>query len=121
MPGPCPLGRKLVGFSALPMVGTTFARCRVRIARQIDATHLEGSDMIETLEIRNYRSCVDTSLVLQSDLSVLIGPNGSGKTNVLNAILLLKKLVDERFDPFTSKPEPPSPDEAHVKVCFRFE
>jgi predicted ATPase len=54
--------------------------------------------MLERLDIRNYRSCLHTSVALQPDLSVLIGPNGSGKTNVLHAILLLKKLSDERID-----------------------
>ncbi len=51
---------------------------------------------IRKVEVRNYRSCVDTSVEFQPDLSVLIGPNGSGKTNVLHAIVLLHKLADDR-------------------------
>lgn len=48
--------------------------------------------MLESLEITNYRSCERTVFHLRPDLSILIGPNGSGKTNILNAILLLRKL-----------------------------
>ncbi len=51
--------------------------------------------MLEQIEIFNYRSCLHTHFTLQPDLSVLIGPNSAGKTNVLRAILLLKKLTDE--------------------------
>lgn len=52
--------------------------------------------MIKRIEIKNYRSCLDTAIELHPSLSVLIGPNGSGKTNILNALLLLKKLCDHR-------------------------
>src|ERR1700733_4718977 len=48
--------------------------------------------------IENYRSCHRTTMDLQPNLSVLIGPNGSGKTNILQAFMLLNKLVT--LDPF---------------------
>src|SRR5579871_1419240 len=78
-------------------------------------------DMIEKLVIRNYRSCLDTSISFQPDLSVLIGPNGSGKTNVLQAILLLKKLADERPErSYHRRPSEPL-DETHITVDFQFD
>ncbi len=77
--------------------------------------------MIENLRIRNYRSCHDTSLSFQPDLSVLIGPNSSGKTNVLQAILLLKKLADERPDIMFRKPASEPLDETHIRTGFLFE
>ncbi len=52
--------------------------------------------MLESLEIRNYRSCQKTTFPLHPQLSVLIGPNGTGKTNTLKALLLLKKLCSQR-------------------------
>lgn len=51
--------------------------------------------MLKRIQITNYRSCVSTEFDLQPDLSVLIGPNASGKTNVLNAIRLLDSLASE--------------------------
>ncbi len=51
--------------------------------------------MIKKIQIKNYRSCIDTEFELQPQLSVLIGPNGGGKTTVLNALLLLKKMLKE--------------------------
>lgn len=47
---------------------------------------------IKSLSITNYRSCVKTSFSPHEGLSVLIGPNGSGKTNVLSALRLLPAL-----------------------------
>jgi len=50
---------------------------------------------IQKFSITNYRSCVNTSLEPHSDLSALIGKNASGKSSVLNGILLLKSLFDQ--------------------------
>ncbi|MDQ1729220.1 MAG: ATPase domain, partial [Pyrinomonadaceae bacterium] len=75
--------------------------------------------MIEKVEITNYRSCVETSLELQPDLSVLIGPNGSGKTNVLNACLLLRKLTEERISRYREDEQ--ATDESRLKVWFRLD
>lgn len=47
---------------------------------------------IKSLTITNYRSCVKTAFSPHEHLSVLIGPNGSGKTNVLSALRLLPAL-----------------------------
>lgn len=48
--------------------------------------------MLKKVEIKNYRSIKDTALDLMPNLTVLVGPNGSGKTNLLSAITLLKRL-----------------------------
>ncbi len=51
---------------------------------------------ITKVSIKNYRPCIDTSFDPNSCLSALIGPNGSGKTNVLSAIKLLPALCLNR-------------------------
>ncbi len=47
---------------------------------------------ISKVEIKNYRSCKHTVFQPNKNLSILIGPNGSGKTNILTAIRLLSQL-----------------------------
>ena len=51
--------------------------------------------MLKRIVIENYRSCLRTSIQFHPNLSVLIGPNSSGKTNILQAVMLLNKLTDE--------------------------
>lgn len=53
---------------------------------------------ITNLTIKNYRSCINTNFTLHQELTVLIGPNGSGKTNVLSAIRILPLLMSMRPD-----------------------
>ena len=51
--------------------------------------------MLKKIVIENYRSCLRTSFDCHPNLSVLIGPNSSGKTNVLQAIMLFNKMAQE--------------------------
>jgi ABC-type lipoprotein export system ATPase subunit len=57
--------------------------------------------MLSRVDVKNYRSCLHTSLDLHPDLTVLIGPNGSGKTNLLQAIMLLNTMAHE--DPVSAR------------------
>jgi len=58
---------------------------------------------ITKLQVHGYRSCLDMTLEPRGQLSVLIGPNSSGKTSILNALLLLQKLTVER--PYRTREE----------------
>ena len=55
------------------------------------------------LKIKNFRSCIDTEVSFKEDLTVLVGENGSGKSNIIDAIRLLTPSALERrsfwFDP----------------------
>jgi AAA15 family ATPase/GTPase len=54
---------------------------------------------ISKVSIKDYRSCKSVSFSPHERLSVLIGPNGSGKTNILSALKLLFGLLDVRRRP----------------------
>lgn len=44
---------------------------------------------LRKLDLKNFRSCLATSVVLQEDLTVLVGENNSGKSNVIDALRLV--------------------------------
>lgn len=68
------------------------------------------------LSINNYRSCVRTEFSPDEHLSVLIGPNGSGKTNILSAIRLLPALCFSRTR--RDRSDQPSPSACELKVDY---
>jgi energy-coupling factor transporter ATP-binding protein EcfA2 len=72
--------------------------------------------MISKITVKNYRSCLNTTFVLHPNLSVLIGPNSTGKTNVLNALLLLKRLIEEEQDYYRGEEKPTG--QCTLKVWF---
>lgn len=52
---------------------------------------------LKSFQISSYRSCQNTKFPLHKKLTAFIGANGSGKTNILNGILLLRKLFERRY------------------------
>jgi AAA15 family ATPase/GTPase len=57
----------------------------------------EGRMKLSRIQIHNYKSCLETELSLHDRLTVLIGANGAGKTNIMTAINLLKTMSDTHF------------------------
>ena len=49
---------------------------------------------LEKVHIKNFLSLRDVELPLKP-LTVLVGPNASGKSNILNALRLLKRMMNE--------------------------
>lgn len=47
--------------------------------------------MITDLRLQNYRSYKDDSFELSSGVNIVVGPNASGKTNLLEAVLVLAR------------------------------
>ena len=43
---------------------------------------------LETVHVQNFRSCYDTSISLAGDLTLLVGENDAGKSNLIDAIRL---------------------------------
>lgn len=55
--------------------------------------------ILNSFEIRSYRSCSKTILPLHPNLTVLVGVNAAGKSNILNGMLLLNKMYRYRYYP----------------------
>jgi AAA15 family ATPase/GTPase len=61
--------------------------------------------MPETLQLRkirlcNWKSFKDCTIELNKGLNVLVGPNGSGKTNLLEAFKFLRKALGKLEAPY---------------------
>ncbi len=59
----------------------------------------EEKAFLEKVHIKNFLSLRDVELPLKP-LTVLVGPNASGKSNILNALSLLNRMmIDEELPP----------------------
>ena len=70
------------------MADSSRALLRKRAARPLRITRFE---------VRGFRSCRYAVLLPEPDLTALVGVNGSGKSNLLQAVLLLSQLARGRF------------------------
>lgn len=52
---------------------------------------------LSSIRIRGFRSIVDVELPLSSPVTLLVGANGSGKSNIVAAFELLGRIVDRSF------------------------
>ncbi len=53
----------------------------------------EEDGMIKEIRLQNWKSFADATLYIDP-LTVLIGPNASGKSNMLDALLFLQRIVN---------------------------
>jgi putative ATP-dependent endonuclease of the OLD family len=51
---------------------------------------------LSQLELRNFRSCYDTTVRFADDLTLLVGENDAGKSNIVDAIRLATPAVSGR-------------------------
>lgn len=68
--------------------------------------------------IKNYRTCKNTTLFPNDKLTALIGPNGSGKTNILTAIKLLSSLLYVRARPNFKQEQESLTTASEIKTWF---
>jgi recombinational DNA repair ATPase RecF len=74
---------------------------------------------ISKIRIKHYRSCEEAVFNPHESLSVLIGPNGSGKTNILSAIKLLPALCYTRSR--HSREDDPNTSACEIKTWYEIE
>jgi predicted ATPase len=55
---------------------------------------------LRKIRLRNWKSFKDCTIELNKGLNVLVGPNGSGKTNLLEAFKFLRKALGELEAPY---------------------
>ncbi|MHB1948863.1 MAG: ATP-dependent nuclease [Gammaproteobacteria bacterium] len=53
---------------------------------------------LKKLKLKDFRSCKETTIEFQKSITVLVGENNSGKSNILDALRLLFKPLNERPD-----------------------
>jgi len=73
-----------------------------------------------SLEIQAYRSCKETKINLHPEFTALIGKNGSGKSNIMNALLLIKKIFNADYRPWI-KDKDESSNKCKIKVELEYE
>src|SRR5436190_15964146 len=82
---------------------------RVSIFTRRTIDHQGGTPMLKRVKIQGYKSLADVEVKLQP-LSVLFGPNASGKSNFLDALQLLSRIAtndslnDVFSPPYRGKP-----------------
>jgi predicted ATPase len=59
--------------------------------------------LLKSLQVRHYRSLADVALGDLGPLTILVGPNAVGKSNVVDALRFLRDLVTEGLDHAVSK------------------
>jgi ABC-type Mn2+/Zn2+ transport system ATPase subunit len=76
---------------------------------------------ISKISVKSYRSCKETSFSPHQALTVLIGPNGSGKTNIFSAIRLLSSLCHGRSHARYHNVEDSLSSASEIKAWFDME
>jgi ABC-type lipoprotein export system ATPase subunit len=74
--------------------------------------------VLRSISISHYRSIRAATFEPHSELSVLVGPNGSGKTNLLNAIQLLRLVSTAR--PHYESPANKTASPCSIRADFSF-
>ena len=52
------------------------------------------SNKVRSIEIENYKSIRESGEIRIPGITLILGPNGSGKTNILESLLLLKQTLE---------------------------
>ncbi len=73
---------------------------------------------LDRLTIRRFRSCDDATIKLQSDLTVLVGENNGGKSNIVDAIRILTLPLSGRRERY---PEEDDLRRGRTETEFRIE
>src|SRR5215469_256651 len=73
-----------------------------------------------SFEVQAYRSCKKTELLFDPRFTALIGANGSGKSNLMNAVLLLKKAFFSHYSRHFIEEKSQSSSKSKIKVSIDY-
>jgi len=71
---------------------------RLQVRPQVGVNTGGTSMYLGSLALKRFRSCSDTAVSLKSDLTVLLGENNGGKSNIIDALRLLTLPLNGRRD-----------------------
>src|SRR5258708_7102568 len=63
------------------------------------ATHKDGPDGITRISVKGFKSLAREVSITVAPLTILAGANSSGKSSILQPLLLLKQTLEANFDP----------------------
>src|SRR5258707_382734 len=63
------------------------------------ATHKDGPDGITRISVKGFKSLAREVSIAVAPLTILAGANSSGKSSILQPLLLLKQTLEANFDP----------------------
>lgn len=78
------------------MIGGKEAQRNLPTAEPLAASGIVAAGMIEQIQVAGYRSIRELTLPLQP-INVLTGPNGCGKSNLYNSLVLIGRAVQGQF------------------------
>ena len=60
----------------------------------------EERSFLKSIQIKNYRNLRDVKLLLKP-LTIIVGPNASGKSNILNALYFVQSIIGKGINPLS--------------------
>ncbi|WP_422770561.1 ATP-dependent nuclease [Plantactinospora sp. WMMC1484] len=75
---------------------------------------------MRSFEIKNFRSCIDVAVTFRPNLTLLVGENNSGKSNVIEALRLATTPLSRRRTRYFEDGDPSFGSKEHVDLVAEF-
>ena len=83
---------------------------------------MANSMYLKMIKIYNFRSCYETDMELQPDLTLIVGENNAGKSNIIDALRLATTPTGGRRDRyFESNDHAVGREDSEITISTEFE